>query len=66
MKSEPGSVQLPDALRCPITGAKLELDPDREWVRAVGQPYRYPIRGGIPVLVASAAQPVEDGSRSTG
>ena len=59
MKSDCASVQLPETLRCPVTGAQLELECDGQWIRAIGQPLRYPVRGGIPVLVASAAQPME-------
>jgi uncharacterized protein YbaR (Trm112 family) len=38
-----------------MTKGRLELEPDGLWVRVVGQALRYPVRGGIPVLVASAA-----------
>ncbi len=48
--------RLPEQLRCPITGKPLELDESGQWVRVVGEPLRYPVRQGIPVLVASAAE----------
>lgn len=58
MKSEPAQPRpsLPAQLRCPITGKPLELEPDGQWIRVVGEPLRYPVRGGIPVLVAAAVQ----------
>ncbi|UYV13997.1 MAG: hypothetical protein NCW75_06825 [Phycisphaera sp.] len=62
MKSErsaqpaPPPVRLPEQLRCPITGKPLELEEGGHWVRVVGEPLRYPVRGGIPVLVAPAAE----------
>lgn len=58
MKSEPDPrpVRLPEQLRCPITGKPLELDQSGQWVRVVGEPLRYPVRDGIPVLVAPAAE----------
>jgi len=58
MKNEPGPppAQLPDQLRCPITRKPLELDESGQWVRVVGEPLRYPVRNGIPVLVPPAAE----------
>lgn len=58
MKSDPDSraPSLPEQLRCPITGKPLELDENGQWVRVVGEPLRYPVRGGIPVLVETAAE----------
>lgn len=66
MKSEQSSQgtlrgrSLPKALRCPKTGKHLELEPDGAWVRVIGEPLRYPVRNGIPVLVPGAAQPAQD------
>ncbi|MFI4883577.1 MAG: Trm112 family protein [Phycisphaerales bacterium JB064] len=64
MKSEPipqdGPIRLPDALRCPLSRKPLELEPDGQWVRVVGEPVRYPVRQGIPVLVPAAAQRIAD------
>lgn len=56
MKSEPPQTPLPEALRCPITGAPLEWDASGLWINVVGHPLRYPVQGGIPVLVEPAAQ----------
>ena len=62
MKSETPTSQdvrllvLPDALRCPLTHKPVELEPCGTWVRVVGEALRYPVRDGIPVLVASAAE----------
>ena len=62
MKSESTDRLLPEALRCPVTGGRLEFEPDGQWVRVIGHPLRYPVRGGIPVLVTGAAQQVDSGS----
>lgn len=51
--------QLPEQLRCPVTGKPLQLEPDGCWIRVVGEPLRYPVRGGIPVLVPSAAEKLQ-------
>ncbi|MEQ8316022.1 MAG: hypothetical protein RIE77_09120 [Phycisphaerales bacterium] len=63
MKSETpspaGPGPLPEQLRCPITGKQLALDASGEWVNVVGEPIRYPIRKGIPVLVPPAAEKLE-------
>jgi|GEM_PF-7042661 len=58
MKNESDSppVSLPEQLRCPITRKPLELEEGGLWVRVIGEPLRYPVRGGIPVLVAPAAE----------
>jgi uncharacterized protein YbaR (Trm112 family) len=57
-QSEPAvqPLKLPEQLRCPITGKPLALDESGQWVLVVGEPLRYPVRGGIPVLVASAVE----------
>lgn len=66
MKSEPtrGAEPrpLPEQLRCPITGKPLVLDESGDWVNVVGEPIRYPIRGGIPVLVPPAAEKLDEPS----
>ncbi len=59
--SLPGT--LPDQLRCPITSKPLSMDESGEWVNVVGEPMRYPVRNGIPVLVPPAAEKL-DGPRA--
>lgn len=62
MKSKPTSQasarlpQLPECVRCPISGKPLKPEEGGDWVRVVGEPIRYPVRGGIPVLVPAAAE----------
>lgn len=64
MKSEPAPqhrpIRLPEALRCPLSRKPLELEPDGQWVRVVGELVRYPVRQGIPVLVPTAAHRIAD------
>lgn len=46
-------------LRCPIDGQPLVLSEDGAWlVNEVGQ-HRYPIDGGIAMLLAEHAQPLQ-------
>lgn len=52
-------MMLPEQLRCPVTGKPLELDESGQWVLVVGEKLRYPVRGGIPVLVAPAAEKLD-------
>lgn len=67
MKSDPHEpappTTLPEQLRCPVTGKPLALDESGVWVNVVGEPMRYPIRNGIPVLVPPAAEKL-DGPRA--
>ena len=66
MKSDAGqpahgpAMTIPEALRCPVTKLPLELEPSGDWVRVIGQPIRYPIRDGVPILVASAAERLDE------
>ncbi|MCW5756283.1 MAG: hypothetical protein KIT54_03515 [Phycisphaeraceae bacterium] len=45
-----------EPLRCPISRLPLEWDESGQWVNVVGQPRRYPVKDGIPILVEHAAQ----------
>lgn len=60
--AQPPTVQpwLLDLLRCPVTGATLHLrerDGEVELVSDADQPLAYPVRGGVPVLLADEARP---------
>lgn len=50
-----------DLLRCPVTGAGLELRTDQERTVLVStdadNPLVYPVRDGVPVLLADEARP---------
>lgn len=52
-----------EALRCPVTGTALREVEDREGVWLVNasasQPLRYPVHGGVPVLLAQEAAALE-------
>jgi len=54
------AMTLPEALRCPMTKLPLELEPNGDWVRVIGQPIRYPVRDGVPILVAGAAERLDE------
>jgi SAM-dependent methyltransferase/uncharacterized protein YbaR (Trm112 family) len=43
-------------LRCPRSGATLKYDVARQELIADGAPYAYPVREGIPILVAAEAR----------
>ncbi|MEO1007757.1 MAG: Trm112 family protein [Planctomycetota bacterium] len=62
--SESGEpVRLPEELRCPRTGRALRLSADGRWADVDGEPIRYPVRDGIPVLIADAARDRSDDER---
>ncbi len=46
--------QILDILRCPVTGSRLRLESG--WLIAETGGLRYPIREGIPVLLAEEAK----------
>jgi len=52
-----------DLLRCPVTGATLKIHEDGDQTRLIStdadQPLAYPVRDGVPVLLADHATPVE-------
>lgn len=49
-----------DQLRCPITGSELELSDVQARTTAAQPVLVYPVRGGVPILLASEAVELAD------
>lgn len=52
-----GRQTLDECLRCPVTGQPLERE--GEWFRTADDSRRYPVKEGIPVLIAADAETAE-------
>lgn len=50
-----------ERLVCPVTRTKLRLDQERHELVSEAAALAYPIRDGVPVLLAEAARPLESG-----
>mgnify|MGYP000846047227 CR=1 FL=1 len=48
-----------EALVCPLTQAVLTYDAERQELVSKGAKLAYPIRGGIPILLADEARPLD-------
>lgn len=49
-----------DALVCPVTQGRLTYDPARQELLSHTARLAFPIRSGIPILLASEAREIED------
>ncbi|MCU0832747.1 MAG: Trm112 family protein [Rhizobiaceae bacterium] len=49
-----------ELLVCPLTKGPLDLDEDGEWLTSRKAKLRFPVRDGIPILLADEAQPIGD------
>lgn len=52
--------KLLELLVCPLTKGPLDLETDGAWLVSRKAKLRYPVRDGIPILLADEAEPVED------
>jgi uncharacterized protein len=52
--------KLLELLVCPLTKGPLDLDEASEWLVSRKAKLRFPVRDGIPILLADEAQPIED------
>jgi uncharacterized protein YbaR (Trm112 family) len=52
--------KLMELLVCPLTKGPLDLSDDGGWLVSRRARLRYPVRDGIPILLADEAEPVED------
>jgi uncharacterized protein len=61
-EGEAGKVdrRLLEMLVCPLTRGLLEYDPERQELISKAANRAYPIRNGIPVMLADEARPLEE------
>ncbi len=52
--------RLLEILVCPVTKTTLEYDPKRQELISRAAKLAYPIRDGIPIMLAEEARPIED------
>jgi uncharacterized protein len=52
--------RLLEFLVCPLTRGPLQLDPEKQELVSLGARIAYPIRGGIPIMLASEARKLEE------
>lgn len=52
--------KLLELLVCPVTKTTLEYDGDRQELISRAAKLAYPIRNGIPIMLAEEARPLED------
>jgi hypothetical protein len=52
--------KLLELLVCPVTRAVLHFDPERQELVSRAARLAYPVRGGIPIMLASEARQLED------
>jgi uncharacterized protein YbaR (Trm112 family) len=67
MDSAKSSARIPETDRrlleflvCPLTRGPLRWDPDRQELVSASARIAYPVRGGIPIMLASEARKLED------
>ncbi len=53
-------VKLLEMLVCPLTRTNLRFDESRQELVSLAARIAYPVRGGIPIMLASQARPLED------
>jgi uncharacterized protein len=58
--------KLLEILVCPLTKEPLEYDAGAQELISRAAGLAYPIRDGIPIMLADEARPLEDGSRGGG
>ena len=49
-----------ELLICPVTGGELHYDKDRQELVSKKARLAFPIRDGIPIMLASEARPLEE------
>ncbi|MCZ2159092.1 Trm112 family protein [Bartonella sp. 220] len=62
MITDPKMLEL---LVCPITGGTLSLDREAQELISLKANLAYPIRDGIPIMLASEARPLNDREKAT-
>ncbi|AGF76263.1 Trm112 family protein [Bartonella vinsonii] len=62
MTTDPKMLEL---LVCPITGGTLSLNRETQELISHKANLAYPIRDGIPIMIASEARPLQDHEKAT-
>ncbi|MCZ2329006.1 Trm112 family protein [Bartonella sp. F02] len=60
MVTDPKMLEL---LVCPITGGTLSLDRKKQELISCKAKLAYPIRNGVPIMLASEARPLKDNEK---
>lgn len=55
--------KLLEILVCPLTKTTLHFDRDRQELVSKAAGLAYPIRGGVPIMLADEARPLTDAER---
>ncbi len=59
-ETPPVSPRLLESLVCPATGGRLTYDPDRRELISKSANLAYPIRQGIPIMLADEARNLDE------
>ncbi len=62
MITDPKMLEL---LVCPITGGTLSLNRETQELISLKAKLAYPIRDGVPIMLASEARPLQDNEKAT-
>lgn len=62
MTTDPKMLEL---LVCPITGGTLSLNKKTQELISLKAKLAYPIRNGIPIMLASEARPLQDNEKTS-
>ncbi len=60
--SAPVDPRLLEVLVCPLTRGPLEYDREREELISRKAKLAYPIRDGVPIMLAEEARPLDEGA----
>ena len=55
--------KLLEILVCPVTRTRLHYDPERQELVSKAAGLAYPIRGGVPIMLASEARALSEAER---
>ncbi|WP_273760229.1 Trm112 family protein [Bartonella sp. ML70XJBT.G] len=62
MTTDPKMLEL---LVCPLTGGTLSLNRNTQELISLKAKLAYPIRDGVPIMLASEARPLQDNEKAT-